>query len=342
MTHLVKFHCATAYKQIVASVLDRRLKPESLERPSWLLAEANHLLLAFGRFHSNHAASDSVCSKQLSLLKQLEVETGDAVEHIIPRFARAGLTFLAIKSFLPFPYVDSNLDLVTAIPDQKDKYVKMLRQLGYRRYRNLADLREPMKNIFQAPSIQLKLHLHTAISWNGVIYLPFAQLWQRRRLWETQRGHVWIPSAEDELLIMAAHAWFENKLVSLHEILYFYELVKDDLDWGYIVKTAQNCGWYKGLIQFMSIVSQLADLLDIPVKLPLELPTVPLSASIWLPYIFPVCQNWPVTTRKLFADLHKGLWPRLPRQLFSYLLVDHLWMYRKAYRKLKKVKAICS
>lgn len=342
MTQSINFHRAAAYKQIVRSVLETGSLNEALLPSTWRLAEANQLLLALWRFISQKEEPDHVWAEKISRLTQLEAETADVVHDILPQFTRKGLLFLTIKSFLPFPYVDSNLDLVTAIPDRQAEYLKLARQLGYRRYCNFADVREPMKQTFQTPGIRLRLHFHTAISWNGIIYLPFAQLWRRRRLWKTLGGHVWIPSAEDELLIMAAHAFFENKMVSLHEILYWHLLVKTNLDWSYIVNSAQNNGWYCGLVQFISIASQLSELLDIPIELPISIPDTPIHTSIWLPYIFPLTQNWVVTTSKLLADLHKGLWRKLPRQLFSYLLVDYFWMYRKAYFKRRKVKAVCS
>jgi hypothetical protein len=93
----------------------------------------------------------------------------------------------------------------------------------------------------------------------------------------------------------------------------------------------------------MGIVSQIANLLAIPSSIPLSLPAVTLPPSIWLPYMFPIRQNWPVTSEKLATDWRRGEWRKLPRQLFSYLLVDHFWMYRKAYRKWQGVTTVsCS
>jgi hypothetical protein len=342
MTHSVKLQCASAYKQITDSILGLTGRSLPVNAEAWPLAKVNYLLLALWRSQPNKASLDAVWHKQLTLLAQLETETADAVRNIIPRFTANGLPLLAIKSFLPFPYIDSNLDLVTVKPEQLQDYVNLLQELDYRRYRNLADLREPMKQTYQAEGIKLRLHLHTAVSWNGIVYLPLAQVWQRRRSWANDGGSVWIPSAEDELLIMAAHAWFENKLVSLHELLYWYRLVTADLDWAYITETAQQYGWYRGLSFFMAIMSQLAALLDIPVNLPLLLPPVTLATPVWFPYIFPLAQNWQVTGHKLAADVRHGLWQQIPRQLFSYLLVDHFWMYRKAYRKWQEVTAVCS
>jgi len=342
MTYSVKLQCATVYRQIAALVLGLTDWPETVAPEAWPLAKVNYLLLALWRSQDQQEAPPEAWGQHLASLAQLEEETAVAVRDIIPRFAYAGLPLLAIKSFLPFPYVDSNLDLVTSDPDRLPDYLAILHELGYRRYRNLADLREPMKQTYATPDVGLRLHLHTAVSWNGVVYLPLAQVWRRRRSWPIDGGPVWIPSAEDELLIMAAHALFENKLVSLHEVLYWYRLVTADLDWTYIIETANDYGWQHGLLQFMAVMRRLTALLDISVDLPLSVPPIALSSPVWFPYIIPLAQNWQVTGRKLALDLRPGLWRGLPRRLFSYLLVDHFWMYRKAYRKRREVTAVCS
>jgi hypothetical protein len=342
MTRLVELQCATACKQISEAVLGKRDRTTSWDPQVWPLAKANYLLLALWRSQKNLGCSSEVWGSQLSLLKQLEKETTDAVRDIIPRFTDAGLPLMAIKSFLPFPYVDSNLDLLTGLPDHLNEYVRLLQQLGYKRVWNLADVREPMKQTYQTPDVRLRLHLHTAVSWNGIIYLPFDQVWQRRCSWKTEGGQIWISSVEDELLIMAAHALFENKLVSLHEVLYWYRLVTAGLDWKYIMEIAQCYGWHRGILQFTAVMSHLAKLLDIPVKLPLSLAPLSLSSPTYFPYIFPVAQNWHVTGHKLAIDLRQGMWRGIPRRLFSYILVDHLWMYRKAYRKKREVMTVCS
>jgi hypothetical protein len=342
MTHSIKLQCASAYRQIAALVLGLADGPETVAPEAWPLAKVNYLLLALWRSQDHPEAPLEAWGQRLASLDRLEEETAVAVHEIIPRFESVGLPLLAIKSFLPFPYVDSNLDLVASEPDRLPDYLAILHELGYRRYRNLADLREPMKQTFAVPGVGLRLHLHTAVSWNGVVYLPLTQVWARRRSWASAGGPVWIPAAEDELLIMAAHALFENKLVSLHELLYWYHLVTTDLDWGYVVTTARQFGWGRGLIHFMAIMNQLADLLDVPATTPLSLPPVPLASPAWLPYVFPLSQNWRITSHKLAQDIGQGLWRGVPRRLFSYLLVDHFWMYRKAFRKRREVTAVCS
>lgn len=338
----VKLQCSTAYKQIAEAVLSRKKITTPCDHRIINLAKLNNLLLAIGPYQDDLSNLKSPWEGHLALLKQYEQETYYIVKEVMPCFNEAGLPLMTIKSFLPFPYVDSNLDLLSGLPDHIPDYISLLTQLGYKRSRNLADLREPMKMMYKKVDVRLCLHLHSAVSWNGIIYLPFEQVWKRRYLLKIKGGKVWIPSAEDELLIMAAHALFENKMVSLHEVLYWYSLVTAGLDWSYIMGIAKRYSWYQGMLHFMAIMNQLVELLDLSVKLPFSIPASSLSAPIYFPYIFPISLNLKITCHKFFTDISKGIVRDIPRSLFSYILVDHFWMYRKAFRKKREVISACS
>jgi len=343
MIHSVELQCEPAYKYLLNRlVAGSEISVDRLIRmQAYHLAKSNQLLLALLRCSSPLDDLPETFQNWITKLERLEQETADVVQHILPRFSAEHLPFLAIKSFLPFPYVDTNLDLVTARPTKVSKYVSLLKRLGYRRRWNLADLREPMKEIYGTATRVLTLHVHTAISWNGVIYLPLSQVWERRRLLKMVAGTVWVPSPEDELLIMAAHALFENKTVSMHELLYLRRLILEDLDWDYISKIVTDCGWRYGFLRFMATVNELNALVEIPLQLPFPLPSVRLAPKVWLPYVIPFAHSLGITIRKLSFDVKNHRWRWLPRQLFSYTLVDGVWMYRKAYRKQREVKKIC-
>ncbi|MCP5095250.1 MAG: hypothetical protein GY943_06840, partial [Chloroflexi bacterium] len=61
--------------------------------------------------------------------------------------------------------------------------------------------------------------------------------------------------------------------------------------------------------------------------------------SVRFPYLLPVRQTFLYSWRKLQQDLLEGHIRQLPRQLFSYSFVDAVWMYRKAWRKQRKVQS---
>jgi hypothetical protein len=336
--------CSAEYKKIVGAATKTLDNHQSFGPSFWRLSRENNLLLAVSEYQKYLSTDDrgKTLTNELVYLNELQNNTNYAVRKIIPLFEERGLPLMTIKSFLPFPYVDSNLDLLTGKPDKLKDYIRLLIKSGYRRYWNLADIREPMKQMYFKQDIKLRLHLHSAISWNGIVCLSFEQVWNRRRLWKTSGGNVYIPSIEDELLIMAAHALFENKYVSLHELLYWKKLVEGDVDWKYIFNISESYGWQHGMIFFTSTMIQLVKLLGMRTNLDHSFPQVSLSASVLFPYVIPARQNWNVTGRKLAADLRRGMWRSIPRSLFTFVLVDHLWMYRKAYHKKRKVLNICS
>lgn len=347
MTHSTNLQYSDAYRHLASalindSVADLNDLDEMMRCQIAWLSVYNQLLLALVQDAVFDFSMDTDLMARIERLNLLEIETSQVVSDMLPQFEEAQRPLLAIKSFLPFAYVDTNLDLVTVHPDQWASYVDDLCQLGYRQFRNLADLREPMKATFFKPGIDLKIHLHSAVSWNGLMYLPLAPVLQRKRLIEINGYPVAIPSAEDEMLIMAAHACFENKYVSLHEVLYWHHLVNLDLDWDYMAKTAVTFNWYHGFFTFQSIISELANLLNIGVAVPIQSLPVSLTEEVWFPYILPIKQTVSVTGSKLKQDIQAKQWRQLPRELFSFTFVDGLWMYRKAYRKRQKVLQICS
>lgn len=347
MTHSVELQYSDTYKYLASSLIYdsvtdlNHLDEMTRSQIAWL-SVYNQLLLALAQGNIFDFPTDVDIKARIERLNLLEFETSQVISTILPQFEEAQRPLMAIKSFLPFRYIDTNLDLVTVHPKQWSDYVNQLRSLGYQQFRNLADLREPMKATFFKPEVDLKIHLHRAVSWNGLMYLPLDQVWQRRRLIEVGQHPVAIPSAEDEMLIMAAHACFENKYISLHELLYWHHLVNLDLDWDYMVETAVSSNWHHGFLTFQSIINELAGLLDISVTIPIQLPAVSLTERVWFPYIMPIKQTFLVTGSKLKLDIQAKQWRHLPRELFSFTLVDGLWMYRKAYRKRRKVLKICS
>jgi hypothetical protein len=253
-----------------------------------------------------------------------------------------GLPLLTIKSFLPFPYVDSNVDVVAVNMSKTDRYRHCIQQLGFRRLRSLADVREPMKEMYyyvnhKSDNAYPRLHLHSAISWNGVVYLDLPQVWERRTYHSVNDLEIPIPSPEDEILIMAAHAMFENKYITLHELMYLQHLTTQTIDWDYVFRAAQDKLWHSALSTFLGTAYGLGQALNLDIKINMTERIVNMqSHSTTFPWILPLAKTLGAGGHKLFQDLRHKRIKNVPRQIFTYLLVDPLWMYRKARRKVNK------
>jgi hypothetical protein len=346
-------HLASEWHDLVCLVTHRRrqisIKSSTISMRRMLrLSEANDLFLAVGdalKLMDGGSLFPSAYEASYRRAKSLEENTHRVIGEVLVAFKRAGLPLLTIKSFLPFPYVDSNVDLVAVETARIGVYCDVLYGLGYKRRPNLADLREPYKRMYRASDrgkdkTYPMLHLHRAISWNGVEYLNLSTVWQRYRLMDVNSVQIPVPSFEDAILIMAAHAIFENKYVTLKELVYLQWLTERPLDWGYIVRSAESLFWREALDIFLSTALALARVLNLVIDVEVDLPSLRVIPQLPLPYFFPFQQTFAVSWKKLGRDMASGHWRTLARQLFSYFFVDSVWMYRKARRKCRAVTKI--
>ena len=305
------------------------------------IAKTNDLLLATCDVLGDFVDIPFSYQEPYQQLKCLEANSLDILKSFLEQCKENELPLLTIKSFLPFPYADSNIDIVAVKAKAIEQYRNQIKHLGFVRQRNLADIREPDKEMYyhlergRFDRTFPKLHLHRSISWNGVVYINPKQVWQRHQLIMVKGVAIPVPSPEDELLIMAAHAMFENKYISLHELIYLNWLTTQALDWSYIIQTARKGFWDDALRYFLNIAYSLGDILEMNILI-----KIPLSDSAQLPpfsfpLIMPLSQTFKSAMIKLWGDVRHGRLTEFPRQIFTYLLVDCFWMYRKAWQRNK-------
>lgn len=317
-----------------------------LERPClWHVAKENDLLLALGDAvaATRLEAMPPAYQPRYQLLQARRRNTADLMAELLPAFQKAGLPVLTMKSFLPFAYVDSNVDLFAVQSERWQAYIQRLHALGFVRWRSLADWREPRKKIYRRYAAADKerrhpyVHLHQAVSWNGVVYLDLEAVAARQRQLIWQGVAVPAPAAADELLIMAAHAYFENKFISLHELLYFYYLCQEEVDWTAVSAAAARYHWEHAWLYFLERMTAWAARAGLPLPEALS-GSAQRSVTLRMPCLLPPMHTFAVSWRKLGMDVGNGRLRELPRQLLSYTVVDGLWMYRKAWRKRKAVQ----
>ena len=139
---------------------------------------------------------------------------------------------------------------------------------------------------------------------------------------------------------MAAHALFENKYVTLHELIYLSLLAQMELDEVRISQTVAQFGWEAGFGWLMQLCAALAAEVDLEIDLPGTATAVSPRPNWHLPYLLPLGQTFRISWHKYLTDLKAGRWRRAGRQLFSYTLVDGVWMMRKARRKCQWVEPV--
>ncbi|MFW6047004.1 MAG: nucleotidyltransferase family protein [Candidatus Woesearchaeota archaeon] len=303
------------------------------------IADKNNLLLAvIDKFQKKSAFSSEFYSKY-HYYKNFYMNSSSLIEEMIQNCNKNKLPLLTIKSFLPFPFADSNIDLVAIERRNILKYQSIIKQMNFKRKRNLADLREPDKKMYYKNSqnrLLPKLHLHKQISWNGVTYLNLDTIWARSQ-WRKDLNHgfeIPVPSPEDELLIIAAHSLFENKYITLCDLAHLICIFKNDLDWDYTLKAAEEYHWSQGFLEFTATAMELLKDMGFNLNVEAKLSTpIRLKPDDHFPILLPFSKTIKITANKLFRDFASRNIERLPRELLSYIVVEPFWMYYKGIKK---------
>lgn len=185
--------------------------------------------------------------KELEHGKKMEKQMIELWRKSCSLFLKQGLRVMSIKSFLKYPYYDSDLDVV-CMSDIRN-YLNVLEKNGYK-FKTCAP-REPGKYLVYGKMGKTTLHLHSQLSWNGVTYIDKKIVWKRKI-----SSPVYKPSAEDEILIIAAHRVYEEKSIEIGDLLELYKIIKsNNIDWDYVKETAKKNNWLSGLVLFMSIAN---------------------------------------------------------------------------------------
>ena len=191
---------------------------------------------------------------------------------------------------------DNDIDVVLINPNQYSLAINLLVSNNWNKKNNLSKLRERDKDFFYHPDYPNLVHLHQHFSWNTVVYLDAGLIWKRKR----QRKEVFLPSHEDELLIIAAHSLFENQCVIPEELNYGKDLLSKAPDLSYMQNHAAKFNWESG-------VTMIAD------KLNKSNPNISFFELAW------------VRAKKVLKDLVQGKFSSITNELVAYMLVDLVW-----------------
>ncbi|HLE02799.1 MAG TPA: nucleotidyltransferase family protein, partial [Dehalococcoidia bacterium] len=181
-------------------------------------------------FETERKAQEAMLSSQEADYFQVQAE-----------LAREGISPVLIKAGPGFPYTSDNLDVLVR-PEEEEKARLVLTKLGYI---ELKMVEEPQKFLFarvRGGKIDSKFHLHTRVGW-GVGFMDEAALWQRVRL----HGSILVPSPEDIVLITLAHSFYENKKLTLADLMKVRRSAQGELDFDYMDRVAHSRGWGEGL-----------------------------------------------------------------------------------------------
>ncbi|MGB9880591.1 MAG: nucleotidyltransferase family protein, partial [Anaerolineae bacterium] len=161
--------------------------------------------------------------------------------------ASMGIADVMIKSvgLAPsFPYKSDNLDLLYR-PVDEEKVRATLTRMGYVELKNVEEPHKYLFRKFHAGRSVSAIHLHTHVGWM-VSFLDEEALWRRCRR-ALDDPLVTVPAPEDGLLITLAHCFYEDKRISLLDVLKSAYCLRQGVDWAEVYRVATWRGWREGL-----------------------------------------------------------------------------------------------
>ena len=160
----------------------------------------------------------------------------------------AGIRDVLIKSvgMAPsFPYASDNTDILVAA-EQGTLAKEVLLDLGYVELKNVEEPHKFLFRKFHLGTTASAIHLHEFVGW-GTGFMDDESLLANARQ-APDDPELWIPCAEDALLVTMAHAFYEDKAITLGDLWKVMHILRQGkLDWERAYRQARHRGWQEGL-----------------------------------------------------------------------------------------------
>jgi hypothetical protein len=221
--------------QPIEDIDKRILHDEKLLSEAIAIAKKNKVFLAFYTGLTNlHLRVPNYARemakkefKRKTLYEEALVEIAEAAE-------RENIEFMVFKSIKPFPYVGDDIDVF--IPNNEDfrAFIEVFRGLGYQSLGE-GPPEETMAKRVQGFSIMIDVH--RAFSASYIPYVDGARVWRRRVKRRFNGFDIFVPSIEDEILILAGHSLLKEFKMNLAEFFNAVILLPK-VDWEKLSKLA--------------------------------------------------------------------------------------------------------
>ncbi|MBD3379383.1 MAG: hypothetical protein GF408_02860 [Candidatus Omnitrophica bacterium] len=294
--------------------------------------------------------TDRTAEDILGEYRKLEEKGLEYLEEVSGSFRARGLRFFPMKSFRSYDYADDDLDIVAVDRRRKREYAEALKEAGFEEIWNASYRREPLKRFFVKASPGKednypRIHMHFAVSWNGIEFLDAEKVWKRLVPVGLKGKEVYLPSPEDELLITAAHSMFENSYITGGELLQMNSVFSGNsaLDTDHMAGSAETYNWRRGLRVFLELSAAFYRALtgkelysgSFGGRMGLDPLREVRTAVEGPPYFFPGEELLKAYAGKFGRDLAGFRLKALPREVFTFGLV--VWLFRrKKYLKFSK------
>ncbi len=284
--------------------------------------------------------------------EKLSKDIAQSIVEITDIFDKKGLKFFTMKSIRSYPYTDDDVDIVIVDRERVPEYAKALIEIGYDFKWNRSVLREPGKWFYvkkdgQGKYSLPKMHLHSCVSWNGIEFFDPASIWKRLRVEHVMNREIRIPSIEDELLIMSAHAFHENSYITIGELLHLRNLLSEAkaIDTEYMIDASKKYNWTLAMryyflyadLYYKSLTGEyiLTDAFKHKLNIPNTARAVVTRETF--PFLLPVSQLLNAYSNKIIKDFCSLKFYEIPREVLSFGIVTWLSRIKNNTRFTKEI-----
>jgi hypothetical protein len=262
-----------------------------------LLAEKNQMSYYFANKLAT-TYSKELDGNTLSIIRNI-IKVNETnftcMQNALKTLAYSLADYLVIKTFLGFPRVGSDIDILTH--DFKRTVETFLE------YKFDPIEIKSQKALF---SIQgFKIHLHRNVTWANekLTFIDNELIWANPRTVTLSQVEIKIPNANADFLMHIAHINFEFFCINLPNILYLYNQAKA-VDWSILLEQARKHNWertFKSSIKLLDVLHHTFYPEECPfLEWNLEHRGIPDLKRVSLPMPIP-------RINMLFAAIEKGL-----------------------------------
>lgn len=223
------------------------------------LAEKNRLLVPFCRRVISLRNIPEEVNKKASGLLSNEARVlnnlAKTIQTISKAFKRENVMFVIMKTFQQYPRPASDIDLILD-KENLHKAVMVLKKLNYNIYRGIVQY-EPYKIKCVSKRSFIDIDIYPRVAWRGLTYIGENYVLRRRKFMHYLGAGVYLPSDEDDLLIVCTHT-FSHCRITLGDIFHLILLLqkrRTPLDWNYILETADMNRTIPVLFRFLHLVN---------------------------------------------------------------------------------------
>jgi thymidylate kinase len=180
---------------------------------------------------------------------------------LVKAMTENGIDIMFIKSVNDFPLDSHNFDILLKEKDL-DFARQIVENLGYRELAQAREVdgREPFKWFYRKVEDNriVSVHLHVKIAWAGVEILNSNEIWNKHR--RVMIGSLWIcfPSLEHQLIITAAHAFFENQGFKLCDLLCMVDAIWNNrVEWDSIAELVIKDNWFQAFYSIVKLANHV-------------------------------------------------------------------------------------